>query len=99
MTPAANGKPAFNVMVCGSAETAKARALNGVPVWRYLHANAGTGSDMQLVFGDGVTGQSKIFQSAWGAFIKDPANGLTKFGWPKYDPSGERTTRHMCNIR
>jgi cholinesterase len=93
MTPAANGKPAFNVMVCGSAETAKARAMYGVPAWRYLHAGARTGSDMALAFGDGVSGQSKIFQSAWGAFIKDPVNGLTKFGWPKYDPKGKESLR------
>lgn len=26
---------------------------------------------------------------AWSTFAKDPSNGLTKLGWPKYDPNGE----------
>jgi carboxylesterase type B len=30
---------------------------------------------------------SKYIQSAWVAFARDPANGLTNFAWPKYDPN------------
>jgi cholinesterase len=80
---------------CGTAEAAKARALHDVPVWRYHYSGtngsstmgATHGADVRLVF-DGDSGLSKVFQTAWGAFAKDPARGLTKLGWPKYNPSG-----------
>jgi cholinesterase len=98
MAPAtADGKPAFNVMTCGAAETAKARVLHNVPVWRYNFANnkpgetrgAGIGADILAVFTDGTTGFSKVFQPAWAAFVKDPTNGLSKLGWPRYDATGK----------
>ena len=30
---------------------------------------------------------SKYVQSAWVAFVRDPAGGLPSFGWPLYDPN------------
>jgi carboxylesterase type B len=30
----------------------------------------------------------KNTMTAWAAFAKDPAHGLEKLGWPKYDPKG-----------
>ncbi|KAJ7641052.1 carboxylesterase [Roridomyces roridus] len=55
------------------------------------------GSDLEMVFGtgkavsgeeDGVVEQevSESMRGAWGAFARDPKAGLTKFGWPVYDP-------------
>jgi hypothetical protein len=63
--------------------------MNNVPAWRYIQTNAGTGADLSAVLGNGMTGASKTFQSAWATFVKDPANGLTKLGWPKYDATGK----------
>jgi hypothetical protein len=40
-------------------------------------------------------GLSKIMQSAWAAFVKDPANGLGRLGWPKYDAGGKLCARFM----
>lgn len=31
----------------------------------------------------------KYLRGAWGAFAKDPVNGLTKYGWPQYSTSGQ----------
>lgn len=31
--------------------------------------------------------------TAWATFAKDPDDGLTKLGWPKYDPAGETLIR------
>jgi cholinesterase len=81
---------------CGTAEGAKARAMNNVPVWRYLFANnkpgsiqgATHGDDVAYIFGDGRPGLSKLFQDTWGAFVENPAEGLAKIGWPTYDPKG-----------
>jgi cholinesterase len=69
-----------NGMICSSADAAKARKLHNVPVWRYHFANnkpgstkgANHGEDVPQVFGDGVTGISKLFQDGWAAFTKDP---------------------------
>jgi hypothetical protein len=32
---------------------------------------------------------SKVMMEAWATFAKDPQNGLTRLGWPKYDPLGK----------
>lgn len=29
---------------------------------------------------------SAYMQTAWAEFAKDPIYGLTKYGWPRYDP-------------
>lgn len=81
---------------CGTAEGAKGRAMNKVPVWRYLFAynkpgskeGATHGDEVVYVFGDGKSGLSKWFQDSWAAFAESPAEGLTKLGWPQYDPHG-----------
>jgi cholinesterase len=83
---------------CGSADSAKARFMKNVPVWRYIYADnkpgqstgATHGFDLLHVFGNGQTGMSKVFQSAWAAFAKDPVSGLTKIGWPRYNPEGKK---------
>ena len=28
-----------------------------------------------------------LVQGAWAAFARDPAKGLTNYGWPTYDPN------------
>lgn len=33
---------------------------------------------------------TKVMQNAWLAFANDPVNGLSKFGWPQFEP-GEAT--------
>ncbi|KAG8630268.1 hypothetical protein KVT40_001887 [Elsinoe batatas] len=64
----------------------------------YPTSGAYHGSDLQMLFGasEDVSGlpesepqkQTKaLVQSAWVAFADDPVNGLTKFGWPRYDRS------------
>ncbi|AEO64661.1 uncharacterized protein THITE_2037188 [Thermothielavioides terrestris NRRL 8126] len=35
----------------------------------------------------------KYMRSAWAAFAKDPANGLSKLGWPRYQAEGETLVR------
>ncbi|KAH8887699.1 alpha/beta-hydrolase [Thozetella sp. PMI_491] len=40
---------------------------------------------------------SKYMQAAWVAFAKDPVNGLTNLGWPRYDPSGNTLARLGIN--
>jgi carboxylesterase type B len=36
-----------------------------------------------------VPGLNMVIQDAWGTFARDPANGFTSYGWPKYDASSE----------
>jgi cholinesterase len=86
---------------CGAAEAAKARQLLNIPVWRHHLANnkpekfdgAWHGNEVKFVFGDGKTGLSKLLQPSYAAFVRDPANGLTKMGWPKYDHKGKTLIR------
>jgi cholinesterase len=81
---------------CGTAEGAKGRVMNKVPAWRYLFANnkpgssqgATHGDEVPYVFGDGKSGLSKYVQGVWAAFAENPTDGLSKLGWPKYDPNG-----------
>lgn len=98
------GEPLSNEMVvelnnefrCGARDSALARSLQGVPSWRYLFANnsplsnigATHGDEVDAVFGNGQ-GLSALFQDAWGAFAKDPINGLDKFNWPQYTATGK----------
>lgn len=35
----------------------------------------------------------KYIRGAWAAFAKDPTNGLTTYGWPRYDPSQDTLIR------
>jgi cholinesterase len=34
---------------------------------------------------------AKTMMTAWTSFAKDPENGLSKFGWPVYDPKSRST--------
>ncbi|KAH8668035.1 Alpha/Beta hydrolase protein [Tricladium varicosporioides] len=36
-------------------------------------------------------------RGAWAAFAKDPVNGLTTYGWPSYNPSGDTLLRLAYN--
>ncbi|KAF1986159.1 alpha/beta-hydrolase [Aulographum hederae CBS 113979] len=86
---------------CTAADSAKARLMAKVPIWRYLFANNAPGStsgathgdDVPFVFGDGQTGMSRVFQPLWAAFAKDPLNGLKESGWPGYNPAGKTLGR------
>ncbi|KAL8748564.1 MAG: hypothetical protein Q9184_007216 [Pyrenodesmia sp. 2 TL-2023] len=62
------------------------------------------GSDVQSVMGgsEDVSGLPKseeqrkmemVMMKAWAAFAKDPRKGLTKLGWPRYDPDTESLVR------
>lgn len=66
----------------------------------YPASGAYHGADLPMVFGtaEQVSGLpnsdredefSEYIRSAWAAFATDPTDGLTQFGWPKYDPQGE----------
>lgn len=35
---------------------------------------------------------ARYMASAWVAFASDPKEGLTKFGWPQYNPDSEFST-------
>lgn len=67
----------------------------------YPTSGAYHGTEMQMLFGNSgdVSGiapsadqeeLTKIMQSAWVAFARDPENGLSEFGWPLYE-AGEET--------
>jgi cholinesterase len=36
-----------------------------------------------------------VVQNAWGAFARDPQGGLSRYGWPKYDPEGKTIGRKL----
>jgi cholinesterase len=82
-------------MICSSGEAAAARTKQGIPSWRYHFANdksnskkgAVHGEEVPLVFGNSDP-LSPLFQTAWGVFVKDPESGLSRLGWPEYDPKG-----------
>ncbi|KAJ5787487.1 Carboxylesterase type B [Penicillium paradoxum] len=65
-----------------------------------LHPNSGSyhGADLPMVFGtaeqvSGIANSdvenefARYMASAWVAFASDPKEGLTKFGWPQYNPN------------
>ncbi|KAJ8064694.1 hypothetical protein OCU04_007015 [Sclerotinia nivalis] len=39
----------------------------------------------------------KYMRGAWAAFAKDPENGLTNYGWPKYEPGKDTLIRLAYN--
>ncbi|KAK3614610.1 hypothetical protein LTR56_027140 [Elasticomyces elasticus] len=58
------------------------------------------GAELEMVFGNslGVSGLPNtadenetiaLIQGAWAAFARDPANGLTYYGWPQYNRSAD----------
>ncbi|KAI9788904.1 MAG: hypothetical protein M1816_006469 [Peltula sp. TS41687] len=66
-----------------------------------LYPNSSTyhGSELNMIFGgsEDVSGlpdsvperQTKaLMMHAWATFVNDPKRGLTKLGWPKFDPEG-----------
>jgi cholinesterase len=85
---------------CPSGAAADARRLQGVPSWRYRYMpnKAVHGAEIASVFGTmqgmgrnplaatNTKALSKVMMQAWAAFAKDPQSGLTKIGWPKYNP-------------
>lgn len=65
--------------------------LNPLPWLGAYHS-----SDIPMVFGTSdlrgpdtpaEAATSKYYQAAWIAFVRDPVNGLTKYGWPLYNPN------------
>jgi len=40
---------------------------------------------------------AKYIRGAWSSFAKDPENGLTSYGWPKYDPTQDTLIRIAYN--
>lgn len=38
-----------------------------------------------------------LMQGAWAAFARDPAGGLTKYGWPEYNPNTNSLIRLAYN--
>lgn len=66
----------------------------------YNTSGAYHGVDLPMVFGTGEqisgirNGEEEndfahYMSSAWVAFASDPNEGLTKFGWPRYDSNSE----------
>ncbi|KAL1983798.1 hypothetical protein VTN96DRAFT_9884 [Rasamsonia emersonii] len=64
----------------------------------YPTSGAYHGVDMNMIFGasQDVTGLpesqpqlqlQQLMQAAWASFVSDPAQGLTKIGWPVFDPN------------
>ena len=70
----------------------------------YPTSGAYHGVDLHMIFGasgdvSGIAPSAdqkkltKIMQKAWFSFIDDPSCGLTKLGWPKFDPAGNTLIR------
>jgi cholinesterase len=66
------------------------------------------GSELEMVFGNpsGVSGLPNsraedemicLMQTAWATFARDPANGLTRLGWPKYESRPDSLIRLAYN--
>ncbi|CZT49302.1 related to acetylcholinesterase precursor [Rhynchosporium secalis] len=63
------------------------------------------GAEIPMVFGtdlevQNVTGRTAAqeqigayMQGAWAAYVKDPEDGLKRYGWPKYDPKSKTLIR------
>jgi cholinesterase len=60
------------------------------------------GQEIKLVFQaqpsvDGPpSALANLVQTAWATFAKNPNSGLTKYGWPKYNPNGE--SQDICPV-
>lgn len=70
----------------------------------YDDSGAYHGTESQMIFGndDVVSGipssraqdkTTRIVQRAWAKFAADPAEGLSRLGWPEYDPEEESLVR------
>lgn len=72
----------------------------------YPGSGAYHGSDVEMVFGasQDVSGLPNshsesliinMMQKAWAAFVQDPAAGLGRLGWPRYDSQGMLSRRRQ----
>ncbi|KAB8300033.1 hypothetical protein EYC80_000272 [Monilinia laxa] len=66
------------------------------------NAGAWHSADIPLLFDTNIasppdtteqTAIGKYMRGAWAAFAKDPENGLTNYGWPKYEPGKDTLIR------
>ena len=74
----------------------------------YPGSGAYHGSDLEMIFGNDqqVSGipssvpeeeTTTLMQHAWATFADDPVSGLTKFGWPRYNPENDSLIRLAYN--
>lgn len=72
----------------------------------YPTSGAYHGVDMNMIFGasQDVTGLpesqpqlqlQQLMQAAWASFVSDPAQGLTKIGWPVFDPNSMAASQEI----
>jgi cholinesterase len=70
----------------------------------YPRSGAYHGTELQMLFGNsedvsGIAASAaqvrltKVMQDAWVAFANDPANGLSEFGWPRFETGKETLVR------
>lgn len=70
----------------------------------YNTSGAYHGSDLEMIFGasEDVSGippsepereTTKLMQRFWAAFADDPRSGLSRMGWPEFDPDSESLMR------